>query len=464
MKLDSAFRYLDDNKDRLVDELIQFLRIPSISAHKDRDGDVAAALEYDKRKLESLGFKTQVWPTRAHAGLFAERIENPDLPTVLIYGHVDVQPVDPLELWESPPFEPRVAGGKIWARGADDNKGQHYAQIAGVESVLKTAGGLPVNVKFIIESDEEHDGEAMATELPKHKEALRCDVIVVSDSSMPDLEHPALTTYLRGIQAFEITITGPSGDKHSGEWGGMLHEPIDVMRWVLQNLKDFKTGRVLIPGFYDDVAVPSVAERTMMNTAPWDDIAKAKEIGVSRLFREEGFTPRESGVIRPTLQANGIWGGYTGPGFKTVIGNQAHAKISMRLVHNQDPEKIAGMFEKTVRDLVGDMGTVTFQRFGSGLPFKADLENPFVRGGLKALEAGFGKPAVVMGMGGSIPIVAPMVRVTGAPCVLMGFGLPGDNLHAPNENFALDCYFGGARSAAAYLHAVGAQVGASSNL
>jgi acetylornithine deacetylase/succinyl-diaminopimelate desuccinylase-like protein len=462
MKLDPVFQYLDTHKDRLVDELIQFLRIPSISAHPDHDKDVAAALEFDKKKLESLGFKTEVWPTRAHAGLFAERIESPDLPTVLIYGHVDVQPVDPVELWSSPPFEPRIQGGKIWARGADDNKGQHYAQIAGVEAALKAGGGLPVNVKFIIESDEEHDGEAMAAELPKHKKALACDAIVVSDSSMTDLDHPALTTYLRGIQAFEITITGPSGDRHSGEWGGMLYEPIDVLRWVLQGMKDFQTGRVLIPGFYDDVTVPSVDERRIMNSAPWDDQARAKEIGVSRLFHEEGFTPRESSFMRPTFQVNGIIGGYTGPGFKTVIGNQAKAKISMRLVHNQNPDKIASAFEKAVRDRVGDMGTVKFQRFGSGLPFRADLENPYVKAGLKALEAGFGKPAVVLGMGGSIPIVAPLVEATGAPCVLMGFGLPEDNLHAPNEHFAIDCFLGGARTAAAYLHAVGAGVGAAS--
>jgi acetylornithine deacetylase/succinyl-diaminopimelate desuccinylase-like protein len=460
MKLDPVFQYLDTHKDRLVDELIQFLRIPSISAHPDRDQDVAAALEFDKKKLESLGFKTEVWPTRAHAGLFAERIESPDLPTVLIYGHVDVQPVDPIELWSSPPFEPRIQGGKIWARGADDNKGQHYAQIAGVEAALKAGGGLPVNVKFIIESDEEHDGEAMAAELPKHKKALACDAIVVSDSSMTDLDHPALTTYLRGIQAFEITITGPSGDRHSGEWGGMLYEPIDVLRWVLQGMKDFETGRVLIPGFYDDVTVPSVDERRIMNSAPWDDQARAKEIGVSRLFHEEGFTPRESSFLRPTFQVNGIIGGYTGPGFKTVIGNHAKAKISMRLVHDQNPDKIAAAFEKAVRDRVGDMGTVKFQRFGSGLPFRADLENPYVKAGLRALEAGFGKPAVVLGMGGSIPIVAPLVEATGAPCVLMGFGLPEDNLHAPNEHFAIDCFLGGARTAAAYLHAVGAGVGA----
>ena len=460
MNLDAAFRYIDSNRDRLVDELVQFLRIPSISAHKDRDADVAAALDFDKRKLESLGFRTEVWPTRAHAGLFAERIENPDLPTVLIYGHVDVQPVDPLSLWTSPPFEPRIEGGRIWARGADDNKGQHYAQIAGVEATLHGGGGLPVNVKFIIESDEEYDGEAMAAELPKHAAALRADAIVVSDSSMPDLDHPALTTYLRGIQTFEVTITGPAGDKHSGEWGGMLYEPIDVLRWVIQNLKDFQTGRVLVPGFYDDVVVPEAEERRMMDTAPWDDAERARGIGVARLFREEGFTPRESGVIRPTLQVNGIWGGYTDQGFKTVIGNQASAKISTRLVHNQNPDRIGDLVEARIRELVADMGTVAIRRFGAGLPFKADLKNPYIQAGLRALEAGFGKPAVVLGMGGSIPIVAPLVKATGAPCVLMGFGLPEDNLHAPNEHFQVACFLGGARSAAAYLAEVGALVGA----
>ncbi len=249
MDLEKAFAYIKANEKRLVAELVEFLRIPSISAHKEHDGDVARALDFDKKKLESLGFKTEVWPTRAHAGLFAERIAGPDLPTVLIYGHVDVQPVDPIELWDSPPFEPRIHDGKIWARGADDNKGQHYAQIAGVEAALQGGGELPVNVKFIIESDEEYDGEAMAAELPKHAKRLACDVFVVSDSNFPDNDHPAVTLSLRGIQAVEITITGASGDKHSGEWGGMLYEPIDVLRWVLQNLKDFQTGRVLVPGF-----------------------------------------------------------------------------------------------------------------------------------------------------------------------------------------------------------------------
>ena len=460
MNRDAAFRYIDDNKDRLLEELRNYLRIPSISAHKERDADVAAALEFVKRKLESLGFTTEIWPTRSHAGLFAERTVSAELPTVLIYGHVDVQPVDPLDLWKSPPFEPVIRDGKIWARGADDNKGQHYAQIAGVEAAIRGGGGLPVNVKFIIESDEEYDGEAMAMELPKYKDKLRCDAFVVSDCSMPDLDHPAITTHLRGITAVEMTIEGADGDKHSGEWGGMLYEPIDVLRHVLQNVKDFQTGRVLVPGFYDDVRVPDAEERRLIGASPWDDTAKAKEIGVSRLFHEEGWTPRECGVIRPTLQVNGIYGGYTDQGFKTVIGNKASAKVSMRLVHNQNPEKIADAFERRVRELVGDMGRVTFKRFGMGLPFTADLKSPFVQAGLKALEAGFGKPAIVMGMGGSIPIVAPGVKVTGAACVLMGFGLPGDNLHAPNENFPIACYLGGAKAAAAYLGEVASRIGA----
>ncbi len=309
MDLEKAFAYIKANEKRLVDELVEFLRIPSISAHKEHDADVARALEYDKKKLESLGFKTEVWPTRAHAGLFAERIAGPDLPTVLIYGHVDVQPVDPIELWDSPPFEPRIHDGKIWARGADDNKGQHYAQIAGVEAALKGGGELPVNVKFIIESDEEYDGEAMAVELPKHAKKLACDVFVVSDSDFPDNDHPAVTLSLRGIQAVEITITGASGDKHSGQWGGMLYEPIDVLRWVLQNLKDFQTGRVLVPGFYDDVLPPTAETRGAIAQRPWNDATIAKQQGVSKLFHEEGYTALESGTLRPTLQVNGIWGG-----------------------------------------------------------------------------------------------------------------------------------------------------------
>jgi acetylornithine deacetylase/succinyl-diaminopimelate desuccinylase-like protein len=460
MNLDQAFAYIDKNQKRLIDELVQFLRIPSISAHKERDPDVAAALDYDRKKLESLGFKTEVWPTRAHAGLFAERMVSPDLPTVLIYGHADVQPVDPLHLWTSPPFEPRIADGKIWARGADDNKGQHYAQIVGIEAALKGGGELPVNVKFIIESDEEHDGEAMAAELPKHKDKLACDVFVVSDSNFPDRDHPAVTLSLRGIQAIEVTIIGASGDKHSGEWGGMFYEPIDVLRWVLQNLKDFETGRVLVPGFYDDVDPPTPATRAAIAQRPWKDDVKAREQGVKRLFHEEGFTALESGTLRPTLQVNGIQGGYTGEGFKTVIGNQARAKISMRLVAHQDPEKIFRSTERRIGELVGDKGTVEIRRYGAGLPFWSDPESPYVQAGLRALSTAFGKPAIMLAMGGSIPIVPQLVNVTGAPCVMMGFGLPEDNLHAPDENFPIDNFLGGAKAAAAYLAEVGAMAGA----
>lgn len=461
MNLSAAFDYIKKHERRYVDELIQFLRIPSISAHKEHDKDVAAALEFDKRKLEALGFKTEVWPTRAHAGLFAERLVDPAAPTVLIYGHVDVQPVDPIDLWEHPPFEPRIKDGAIWARGADDNKGQHFAQIAGVEAAIQGGGGLPVNVKFIIESDEEFDGEAMAEVAPKHKDKLRADVFVVSDSHFPDMDHPAITVGIRGIQTAEITIKGPAVDKHSGEWGGMLYEPVDVLRWVLQNLKNFKTGRVLVPGFYDDVLEVAASDRKALAAVPWDDDARAKAIGVKRLFHEEGYTSLESGSIRPTLQVNGVHGGYTGEGFKTVTGAWVRAKISMRLVHNQDPERIYHLFEKYVRELVGDMATVEFRKFGAGQPFRAELANPFVQAGLRALEAGFQKRPIAIAMGGSIPIVAPLVEITGAPCVMMGFGLPEDNLHAPNEHFPVACFLGGARSAAAYLSEV-ASVGAAS--
>jgi acetylornithine deacetylase/succinyl-diaminopimelate desuccinylase-like protein len=453
MSLTEAFDYIDRNEKRYLEELFAFLRIPSISAHKDHDADVEAALEYDRKKLTALGFRTEVWPTRSHAGLYAERLVDPKAPTVLIYGHVDVQPVDPIELWHSPPFEPQVRDGRIWARGADDNKGQHYSQIAGVEAAQATLD-LPVNVKFIIESDEEYDGEAMAEEFPRHRDALRCDVAMIADSHIPDLEHPALTTSLRGIQTAEITVRGPSGDLHSGEWGGMVYEPIEVLRWVIQNLRDFETGKVLIPGFYDDVIEPTAEERRAIAEAPWDDARYAKSIGVKRLAREAGFTTLESGTVRPTLQVNGILGGYTGEGFKTVIGAWARAKISMRLVPKQDPERIYQLFERRVRELAGDMASVEFRRFGAGRPFRSELSNPYVQAGLKALTQAFGRPSVVLGMGGSIPIVTPLAEITGAPCVLAGFGLPEDNLHAPNEHFSLACFRAGARYAAAFLNEV----------
>jgi len=240
----------------------------------------------------------------------------------------------------------------------------------------------------------------------------------------------------------------------------MLYEPIDVLRWVIQNLKDFKTGRVLVPGFYDEVIPPGEESRRAIAQRPWSDAAIAKSLGVTKMFHEEGYTSLESGTLRPTLQVNGISGGYTGEGFKTVIGNKARAKVSMRLVPNQDPERIYQIFERYVRTLVGDMGTLEIRRFGAGKPFWSDPKSPYVQAGLRALEAAFGKPAIMLAMGGSIPIVPPLVRATGAPCVMMGFGLPGDNLHAPNEHFPIANYLGGARAAAAYLNEVATRVDA----
>jgi acetylornithine deacetylase/succinyl-diaminopimelate desuccinylase-like protein len=298
MKATNAFAYIDTNRDRLVDELVQFLRIPSISAHKERDSDVEAALNYDRRKLESLGFRTEIWPTRSHAGLFAERMVSPELPTVLIYGHVDVQPVDPLSLWTSPPFEPRIADGKIWARGADDNKGQHYAQIVGVEASLRADGDLPVNVKFILESDEEYDGEAMAAELPKHASKLACDVFVVSDSNFPDRDHPAVTLSLRGIQAFEITIRGQPGTSTPASGAGCSTSPSTY------SAGPSRTSRISRPGVCWFPASTTTWTRRPRNPrgdrrTAVDDAAQARAQGVSRLFHEEGYTPLESGTYVP---------------------------------------------------------------------------------------------------------------------------------------------------------------------
>jgi acetylornithine deacetylase/succinyl-diaminopimelate desuccinylase-like protein len=452
--VDKAIEYARQNEKRFHEEWFELLRIPSISAEPERFDEVVRAMEFDKRMLEELGFRTEVIPTRAHPALLAERIEDPSLPTVLVYGHVDVQPVDPIDLWKTPPFEPTVRDGAVWARGANDNKGQHFIHLKAVESILKTEGKLPVNIKFLIEGDEESDGEALEMVLPGLKEKLACDVVLISDSNMFEPNIPAILIGLRGIQAAEIVVRGPETDKHSGEYGGILYEPVDALTFILRSLKDYRTGHVKIPGFYDDVREISRDQREMIRSLPYDAEDVARKMGAKRLFQEEGYSYLESNWFRPTAQTNGIVGGHTGEGMKTVIGCVARAKVSFRLVKNQDPDKIFRLFKDYVESLVSEDVAVEVIKYGSGKPFFATPDDPYVRAGAKALEAGYGRKAVYIGEGASIPIVTPFAEVLGVPVVLMGFGLMTDGLHAPNEHFRLDQFEGGIRSAIHYFHEV----------
>jgi len=451
---DKAIRYAKENEKRFYEEWFELLRIPSISAEPERFDDVVRATEFDKRMLEELGFKTETIPTRAHPALFAERIEDPSLPTILIYGHVDVQPVDPIDLWESPPFEPTLRDGAVYARGANDNKGQHFIHMKAVESILKTEGRLPVNVKFLIEGDEESDGEALEIVIPKLKAKLACDAVVISDSNMFEPDVPAILIGLRGIQAAEIVVRGTKSDKHSGEYGGILYEPIDALTFILRSLKDYRTGHVKIPGFYDDVREISREQREMIASLPYDTDGVAKSIGAKRLFHEEGYSVLESNWFRPTAQTNGIVGGHTGEGMKTVIGREARAKVSFRLVKNQDPDTIFRLFKDYVESLVSEDVAVEVIKYGSGKPFFATPDNAFVRAGAAALEKGYQRKAVYIGEGASIPIVTPFAEELGVPVVLMGFGLMSDGLHAPNEHFKVAQFDGGIRAAIHYLHEI----------
>jgi acetylornithine deacetylase/succinyl-diaminopimelate desuccinylase-like protein len=365
-----------------------------------------------------------------------------------------VQPVDPIDLWETPPFEPTIRDGSVYARGANDNKGQHFIHMKAVESILQTAGKLPVNIKFLIEGDEESDGEALEMVIPKIKDKLACDAVLISDSNMFEPDIPAILIGLRGIQAAEIVVRGPKSDKHSGEYGGILYEPADALVHVLSNLKDYRTGKVRIPGFYDDVREIGAAEREMMQSRPFDTADVARKIGVKRLFHEEGFSILESNWFRPTAQVNGIVGGHTGEGMKTVIGREARAKVSFRLVPKQDPEKIFGLIKDYVESLVSEDVEIEVIKHGSGKPFFATPDNPFVRAGATALQRGYGRDTVYIGEGASIPIVTPFAEILGVPVVLMGFGLMTDGLHAPNEHFRLSQFEGGIKSAIHYMHEI----------
>src|SRR5437867_5340178 len=451
MGMDALTQYLEQHRDRFVEDLKAALRIPSISAQPEHKDDVRRCADHFAAELRSLGMtRVEVAPTAGHPIVYAEWLGAPGKPTVLLYGHYDVQPPEPLELWNSPPFEPVVRDGKLFARGAVDDKGQVYMHVKAVEAHLSVNGRLPVNLKMVIEGEEEVGSEHLEGFLVTRRAELDADVIVVSDTAMLGPDQPALTYGLRGIQYAQINVTGPAHDLHSGHFGGAVQNPANALSAIIAALKD-GDGRITVPGFYDRVRPLSAAEREQLRALPFDERAFLAESGAPAPAGEKGYSTLERISVRPTLDVNGIWGGYTGTGAKTVLPSKASAKVSMRLVPDQEPAEIHARFEAYVSRLAPPGVRVEVENLHGCRPFLTESDHPMIRLARKALARAWSKPAALIREGGSIPVMATLQKTHGLPCILMGFGLDDDNVHAPNEKFSLTSFHGGTKSVA-YLY------------
>jgi acetylornithine deacetylase/succinyl-diaminopimelate desuccinylase-like protein len=440
------------SRDRHVEELKQYLAIPSISGLPEHAGDVRRCAEYSAAEMARIGLEhVQVIDTPGHPIVYGDWLHAEGAPTVLIYGHYDVQPVDPLDLWETPPFEPSVRDGNIYARGAVDDKGQVFVHLKAIEAHLQKAGRLPINVKVVLEGEEEVGSENLAPYIRANAAALACDAVVISDTEMFDRGVPSICYGLRGLAYMQVDLRGTKGDLHSGSFGGAVANPANVLAHLIAQLKD-KSGHIKIPGFYDDVRALREEERAEFKRLPFDEVGYKKMLGAPRLAGEKEYSVIERTWARPTLDVNGLLSGFTGEGAKTVIPAVAMAKISMRLVPDQEPEKIAALFEAFVKKIAPKSVEVKVTSLHGGKAWMTDFDNPYVAAAGRAIEKGFGKRPVFTREGGSIPIVADFQDVLKAPVVLFGFGLPDDATHAPNEKFTLDQFFKGVL-ASAFLYA-----------
>ncbi|AKQ47351.1 peptidase dimerization domain protein [Rufibacter radiotolerans] len=428
--------YIQENKDRFIQELLELLRIPSVSADAAFKGDVLKAADYLRQKLEAAGAdNAQLFETAGNPIVYADKIIDPNLPTVLVYGHYDVQPADPYELWDSPPFEPVIKDEKIYARGACDDKGQTYMHVKAFETMMH-ANTLPCNVRFMIEGEEEVGSVNLATFVKQNKALLKCDVIVISDTGMLANDVPSVTTGLRGLSYHEVEVTGPNRDLHSGLYGGAVANPINVLCKMIASLHD-ENNHITIPGFYDKVDELSPEERAEMARAPFSLDAYKKALDLSDVHGEAGYSTMERNSIRPTLDVNGIWGGYTGEGAKTVIASKAFAKISMRLVPHQSSEEISELFQKHFESIAPPSVKVVVKPHHGGEPVVTPTTSAGYKAAALAMEDTFGKKPVPVRSGGSIPIVAMFKSELGVDTVLMGFGLDSDAIHSPNEHFGI---------------------------
>ena len=434
--------FLEANRERFLNELVEFLKIPSVSADPAYAGDVRKCAEWVKKGLLKAGVDSaEVVETGGHPVVYAEKIQDASLPTVLVYGHYDVQPADPLELWDSPPFEPVIKDEKIYARGACDDKGQTFMHVKALE-VMLAQGALPCNIKFMIEGEEEVGSANLEGFLTEHKERLAADIVLVSDTAILSNEVPSITTGLRGLSYVEVEVTGPNRDLHSGIYGGAVGNPINVLSSMIESLIDDQ-GRITVEGFYDAVEDVSDTEREAMARAPFDLKAYQDDLEIGAVQGEEGYSTLERASIRPTLDVNGIWGGYIGEGAKTVLPSKANAKISMRLVPHQDPEVITELFSKHFQKIAPESVKVTVTPHHGGSPVVVPTDLPAYRAASRAMESTFGVVPIPLRSGGSIPIVSLFESILGLKTILMGFGLDSDAIHSPNEHYGLFNFYKG---------------------
>lgn len=445
--------YFNQNKDRFLDELIEVLSIPSVSNGEANKSDVVRCAEWLKAHMEKIGLQnTEIYKTKGHPIVYGDYMNaGKDKPVILIYGHYDVQPPEPLDRWVNPPFSPVVKDGKIYGRGTADDKGQIFIHLKAIESFLKTDGTLPINVKIIFEGEEEIGSENLGEFISSHKELLKAEYVVISDTEMYEKGKPAICYGLRGLCYMQIDVTGPNRDLHSGTYGGAVENPINALAKIISQLKSDE-GKILIDGFYDDVTDLTEEERKELNKLATDENQFKKDLDVKSLTGEKGYTLVERLTARPTLDCNGIWGGFQGKGTKTVIPSEAGVKISMRLVPQQNPEKIAELFKKYIEKISPDTIKVKVSYLHGGKPSVTSINSPAIKAAMSALKKGFETEPVFIKDGGSIPIVSTFKDELGADAILMGFGLPDDNIHSPNEKFELENFYKGIISVCYYYN------------
>ena len=442
-------KYIKENKDRFLEELFELIRIPSISSEAAHKKDMIRCAECWREHLLKAGAdKAEVMPTDGNPIVYGEKIIDPKKPTVLVYGHYDVMPVDPIDLWHTDPFEPVVKDGKIWARGADDDKGQSFMHAKAFETMVKT-NTLPCNVKFMLEGEEEIGSGSLAKWIVKYKNLVKADIILVSDTSMIASDVPSITTGLRGLAYWEIEVTGPQADLHSGLFGGAVANPLNTLCEMITSCLD-ENNHIAIPGFYDDVVNCSRKERQLLNMAPYDEKEFKASLGVKALRGERGYTKIERVGIRPTFDLCGMWGGYTGEGSKTVLPSKAYAKLSCRLVPNQDHEKIAKLVKNYLEKMAPKYVTVKVTPLHGGQAYGCPIDLPAYKAAEAAYMETYGKQPIPMRSGGSIPIISEFERVLGIKSILMGFGLGEDAIHSPNENYRLDHFYKGIETIIAF--------------
>lgn len=455
----SALKFAEAHQTDNLDRLIEFVRIPSISTSPEHKADMDRAANWLEDRMRAIGFsRAEVLPTAGHPVVYGEWLgAGPTAPTVLVYGHYDVQPTDPDEEWVSPPFEPTLRDGKLYARGACDNKGQHYAHLAAVEAFSRANGVPPINLKFLIEGEEEIGSPNLGAFVQQHADMLTCDTALISDTGMLNAETPAIIYGVRGLAYMEVEVQGPGRDLHSGSYGGVAHNPLQVMVEMLSALHDDQ-GRVAIPGFYDKVPPLTDDERAELKRIPFDEEAFRQEVGAPALWSgEAGYTPLERLGARPTLELHGIRGGFVGEGQKTVIPAKIVAKVSMRLVPDQDPLEIARLFEERIRELAPPTVRVQVRTLAYGDPALIERDIPAMQTAIQAFRQGFGAEPVFLRSGGTIPVVAMLNKILQVPVIMMGFGLPDDNLHAPNEKFNLDNFYRGINTSIHFMQGLASQ-------